>query len=330
MSIIGIVNWGRVGQGILLTFWVLPALAQIETKPVQAMSQKTGEIEEYNVLKTDNSVRQGNYVRYRQAGFNGIAVLESGGYNKGMKEGEWRTFSEERPFNKLVSVGTYQAGLPEGQWFYYQKQYPASGPFTLGSTPLQRGEPTGAGDKSAFSVNVIDTTATLQAQGLYARGVKVGVWTYHNRNRQLIMKVDHFTNQLLYWQQPSGEILTGKAAAESHPLLYAGGKEKLQENVFAALAVVKLGQSGKEGAAEFIFAVDASGHQTGISLVGAAKPSKYEKLILAMLDSLPPTWIPRVTNDKAVAAEYHIRVTTTQRAPDGSNGVTLSLAMLGE
>jgi len=222
--------------------WLLvigSAVAQVETKSVQVLTRTTGEVEEYSVLKADNSVRQGKYVRYRQAGFNGIAILESGIYEKGAKEGEWRIFSQERPFNKLVSVGAYQAGLPEGQWFFYHKQYPARGPYTLGSTPLQRGEPAASGSKPEFSVNINDTTATLQAQGMFARGAKVGVWMYYDHDRKLIQKVDHFTNQLLYWRQPSGEILIGKAAAETHPLLYAGGKEKLQENVFTSLDIIK-------------------------------------------------------------------------------------------
>ena len=165
---------------------------------------------------------------------------------------------------------------------------------------------------------------------MYARGAKVGIWTYYDHNRQLIQKVDHFTNQLLYWRQLSGEVLTGKVATDNHPLLYAGGKEKLQENIVTALDVIKLGQSGKKGTAEFVFAADANGYQTKVGLASAAEPSKYEKLILSMLGELPATWIPQVANGKATAAEYRVRVTTAQRAPDGSNGVTLSVALLGE
>ena len=98
-------KWGWVGHGLLLALCALDALAQVNTKPVQILSKTTREVEEYNVLKTDNNVRQGPYVRYRQAGYNAIAVMESGAYNAGVKEGEWRTFSQEIPNSHSTDPG---------------------------------------------------------------------------------------------------------------------------------------------------------------------------------------------------------------------------------
>ena len=119
---------------VLLQLPIADAWAQVETKPVQVRTFE-GDVEEYSVLANNRKVRQGAYVRYRPATFAGLVVFEAGSYEQGLKEGEWRVFSQDRPWNCLVSKGGYHAGMPEGMWSYYHFKFMRGGPFARGATP---------------------------------------------------------------------------------------------------------------------------------------------------------------------------------------------------
>jgi hypothetical protein len=314
---------------LLLPAW--PVLAQVETKPIQVRTFE-GEVEEYNVLVTDKKVRQGSYVRYRPMTFAGLAVMEAGGYDHGLKEGEWRVFSQERPWNCLLSKGTYHAGVPEGMWAYYHFKLQRGGPFGRGNSQAATATPNGADPKTGYSVSITDTTAALQAQGLYAHGKRVGVWVYFDRQGQVIQKIDHFGNQLLYWRPETGPVVSGVAAA-SHPALYLGGKERLKEEIYHSMDsnFNVLYGAAKSGVVEFVFAVDAAGQRTGVSLATKASPTRYEKLLLAALDRVPATWLPQAAGGQLVAAEYRVRITTRAEASkDGNPVVGMAVEPLGE
>ena len=313
---------------LLLPVW--PAFAQVETKPVQVRTFE-GEVEEYNVLVTDKKVRQGAYVRYRPMTFAGIAIMEAGSYDHGMKEGEWRVFSQDRPWNCLLNKGGYHAGQPEGMWSYYHFKLERGSPFGRGNSLAATATPNGAGPTAGYSVNISDTTAALQAQGLYAQGKRVGVWLYYDRQGQVIQKVDHFGQHLLYWRPESGSVVSGAAAA-THPVLYLGGKERLKEEVYHSLDshFNTIYGVAKSGAVEFRVAVDATGQRTEVALASGASPTRYEKLLLAALERVPATWLPQAAAGEPIAADYRIRITTRAETHEGRPVVGLAVEPLGE
>ena len=314
----------------LLLFEALRANAQLETKPVQVQKQN-GEVEEYSVLLADKNVRQGTYVHYLPNTFAGVAVFEAGSYDYGLKEGEWQIFSQERPWNCLLSKGAYHAGMAEGLWSYYQYKFARGGPFARGGSQAVQATPNGPGPKAGYSVNLVDTAAVLQARGLCTQGVRVGVWVYYDRQGQVVQKVNHFGNQLLYWQPETGAAVSGEAAA-NHPVLYLGGKERLKEEIYHSMDSnfnVLYGMA-KSGTVEFRFSVDATGQRTGVSLVAEASPTRYEKLLLSTLNKVPATWLPQAVAGKPVAAECHVRITTRSEAMGDNPVVGFAVEPLGE
>ncbi|GAA4381711.1 hypothetical protein GCM10023186_21390 [Hymenobacter koreensis] len=288
---------------------------------------KAGMVEEYNVLVGSKDVRQGAYVRYFGSGLGGVRVLESGNYENGLKEGEWQVFSEQPPWNKLVSKGTYRAGQADGWWTYYQLIAPrtAKPAVTIGKDTVQ---------KTGYSVNITDDTAVPQAQGQCALGKRIGIWTYYDRQGQEVQKVNHFTNQLLYWRK-NDTLAISSAAAATHPVLYAGGREQLKAEIYHRLGPEAWSAFiSKKNVSVFVFAVAADGQLTGPLLADNPSPNRYEKVLLSAMSNVPAQWLPAAVNGENQAGEYRVRITTQRevmRTAQGfSEGVRTTVEPLGE
>ncbi|GAB3572619.1 hypothetical protein GCM10027345_04070 [Hymenobacter daeguensis] len=282
--------------------------------------EKAGVVEEYSVLKSDKSVRQGSYIRYRPMGrFRGVAVFETGTFEKGLREGEWRCFSDEYPWNKLLSKGSYHAGLPEGLWQYYHCYW-------IKSHSTTEEPANGRKTKAGYLVSVTDTTAMLQAKGMNYAGVKAGVWVYYDAQSNIIQKVNESTHQLVYWRQGARAPVSGPAAAENHPLLYVGGKYQLRDAIYHHVNAFALLQHYQEGSADFVFSVDAQGRQTRFALAVNVLPNPFEAFILSGLRSLPTAWLPQVVNGQPVAAQYRVRISIQEK----DDNARLSIDMLGD
>lgn len=284
------------------------SFAQNETEPVQTQGNY-GTMEEYSVLKADKTVRQGSYAKYRivRGPRNLVAMLETGNYERGQKEGEWRTFFSS-PYNKLSSKGSYHVGLPEGQWYYYHEPKPSD---------AGRAVPTGKNPKESLSIDLEDTSAVVKAKGLCHLGAKVGLWKYYNERSTLVQAVNESANRLMYWQPTAGPSVSGDAATSNHPLLYVGGKDQLLHDLADVVngkallrnreIVLKKGQTESS---DVVISVDSTGHQTNVALAtNPTAATKYSQFILTeILSRVSPRWVPQVVNGKAVAAEYHIMI----------------------
>ncbi|AII50750.1 toxin-antitoxin system YwqK family antitoxin [Hymenobacter sp. APR13] len=280
-----------------------------------------GSVEEFQVLKADKRIRHGAYARYQQNAFaGGVIIFESGSYEQGKKEGEWLTFSQHRPWNKLISKGTYHAGQPDGWWTYYQ-------PFSSTSTTVAQT----VALKNGVTVNINDTTAVMQAQGQYASGKRVGIWTYYGAQGHVVQKINHFTNQLVYWRKPDGTELIGEAA-QSHPTLYAGGKEQLMAEIHQSIgrSIISVISQGRESISDFVFSIDAAGQLTGVTLAGSTPPTRYEKVLLQALATVPVAWLAPRVNGNLQAGEYRARIITHTKAIGGNRAVQTDILPLGE
>ncbi|WP_201980121.1 toxin-antitoxin system YwqK family antitoxin [Hymenobacter rubidus] len=294
-------------------------LAQRETLSVQTKN-RDGVVEEYGVLNNNKTIRQGPYIRYRPLGrFAGVAVLEAGSYENGLKEGEWRSFSDEYPWNKLLSKGSYYAGLPDGLWQYYHCYW-----------IKRHGEvetvPNGRKTKAGLLVSVVDTSAILQAKGMNYAGVKAGVWVYYDAQHNVIQKINESTHQLVYWRRNAQAPVSGPAVAENHPLLYVGGKYLLGDAIHHHLIAFSQLKRYQTGNAEFVFSVDAAGRQTRLALAVNVRPNAFEDFVLSGLRNLPTTWLPQVVNGQPVAADYRVRVSIQEK----NDNAQLLVDMLGD
>jgi hypothetical protein len=299
------------------------ATAQTLTKPVSVKG--SGFVEEFNVLTTDKSVRHGSYVKYRPANpLSGLIMFAAGSYAQGLKEGEWRTFYDFYPWNKLSSHGSYHAGQEEGLWQYY---HPSAQPASSDLVAL----PKGASVKDGFSVDLDDTTAVLEAKGMYSSGRRIGLWTYYDALGRPIQKVNHSTGQLLYWQQDSSRQFSGAALALNHPLLYVGGKAELRREIFRALRIKVPMSLSQTGSAEFVLSIDQNGHPTQVTPVtpaASAKAVKYQATVGSALQLLTD-WLPQITDGQPVAADYRVKIAFTHFKEANREGVKLDVDLLG-
>ena len=282
----------------LLLLNISSAVAQVQSIPEQIQKYGPREVEEFDVLKTDKKVRHGTYVRYMPQPFIGKVLFETGSYDHGRRQGEWRTYSTDKPWS-IISVGTYNAGEKEGVWTYYHLfvSPPSAARANNSFTPK-------AGD--ALYIN--DTTAIVQAQGLYAQGHRVGVWTYFDWNKQVVQKINHFTNQLLYWRSATEPPANSIASTVDHPLLYAGGKVQLQREIFSAVGPYFALGFDKSMSAEFIYQVDATGKQIAVVPADAASLTRYKKQLLLALAKVPALWVPQVVAGKSEPALYRVKI----------------------
>ena len=115
---------------------------------------------EYFALKSDTSIKHGEYKRY-----NILKDLEeSGYYNHGIKESIWKTYSAGKMVN---SVGIYKNGKKEGLWNYYTNIHRSWKP-------------------------------TQSKTGYYLNDSIDGVWTYYYRSGDIEQKYDHTNDSLVY------------------------------------------------------------------------------------------------------------------------------------
>ncbi|MFD2720536.1 toxin-antitoxin system YwqK family antitoxin [Hymenobacter monticola] len=312
-------KWMGVGLGLLAGLLGARSVsAQEETEKV--LVEKAGIVEEFSVLKADRTIRQGAYIRYRPlGGAAGVAVLEAGSYEHGLKEGEWRSFYEEAPWNKLQSQGSYRAGLPDGLWQYYHCYW-------MRQRNAAELAPNGRKTKAGYLVSVVDSAARLQAKGLNYAGTRAGVWVYYDAAGNAIQKVNEAAHQLVYWRPPTREPVSGPALGANHPLLYLGGRNQLQDAIYHHIEAFSRLQPYSVGSAKFVFSVDSTGHQTHFGLDANVLPNAFETFVLSALSNLPTTWLPQVVNGHAVAAEYRVRLSIKNHQDSGR----LTVEMLGD
>ena len=308
--------------GLVVALLVLhfgTARAQEATEKV--LVKKDGVVEEFSVLKTDKTIRQGAYIRYRPLGGRaGVAVLEAGNYEHGLKEGEWRSFYEEYPWNMLHSKGTYHAGLPDGLWQYYHC-------FWLRRPGEVLVVANGRKTKAGLLVSLDDTTVVLQAKGMNHNGVRVGVWSYYAGQNAVIQQINQANGQLVYWRPGEQAPLSGPALAATHPVVYVGGKTLLVETLHHGLDINSLQDSQLAGSAEFVFQVDSAGQQMHVDLRPHVLPNQYEAFMLSNLNRLSTHWLPQMVAGHPVAATYPVRITVVHKDSDNTS---LQIEALGE
>lgn len=154
---------------------------------------------EYFALKSDTSIKHGEYKRYDIL----KDLEESGYYNHGIKDSIWKTYSAGKMVN---SVGKYKNGKKEGAWNYY--------------TNIPGGwKPTPSKSGNYLNDTIVDT------------------WTYYYRDGEIEQRYDHTRDSLVYHskdadkknfliKESGGEIVR---ELDRSPLL-VGGNIVMKEN----------------------------------------------------------------------------------------------------
>ena len=107
----------------LLSLYFLFSIASLsytqDVKKVVHVGKNSQISEEYFVLKSDKSIKHGNYVKYLIR----LAVekyfQEFGSYDHNTKSGVWFYFNPIHPRNPISIMGEFNGGQRTGQWVYF-------------------------------------------------------------------------------------------------------------------------------------------------------------------------------------------------------------------
>jgi len=257
--------------------------------------------EEYYVLKTDASIKEGTYVRYR-SGRTGPVVLETGNYKNGDKVGLWETYYDpNRSYqtNIIKEKGHYANGKRNGLWMFFHVDTVAAK--TKTDTFGKKNKP------DSVNIYIDHGAATLRLTGMYINDKKVGEWTSFDTKGKVIQKYDFSKGTLSdkslgdsinYNTNRVAIFLGGRAQLEAH--LY---NELRKSSVFDDLPTSR----PDSVAAQATFIIVESGNIKNILLSESTAPKRYNGELLRLISTTEGFWIPAVKNAKK--AEYVARMT---------------------
>ena len=148
-------------------------------------------VEEYNVLKEDKEVKQGQYVKFNKDVLDRKIPVEFGFFEKGKRAGEWYFFY---PNGALESFGNYKDSEKYGLWKEYYKPPISAGESWTSYFDIQNDL---KADKNG-TVIVEKKDKLISAMGVYVSNKKLGTWNYYDRIGNLIHKYDNSSDTLLF------------------------------------------------------------------------------------------------------------------------------------
>lgn len=197
-----------------------------------------GVFEEFQVLKENEKVKHGSYVKYFSLAGK-MAILENGYFRNNKKHGMWeyynQTYDDTRATlnglvvptytiddsrsNKLISKGNYQEGKRHGIWFYYY----------LDSIPsvLVRSDARAEGASSGQTFEIIQPELQAYLIGQFHKDQRVGSWVSFSPAGEVLQSYDYLNHNLIKDTIAYPELVN---LASNHKPLFLGG-----ENIFKLL-----------------------------------------------------------------------------------------------
>ena len=191
----------KSGSLLLCLFLITSLSHSQDLKLVKKVNDYKTLYEEYFVLKSDKSVKQGQYLKfYEPFMLEGTSFIqEFGRYDHNRKSGVWFSFTISNPLNPLHSIGEYADGEKIGPWYYFYTPVvkDTSIFYYLGDKKLT--QVTGPVRKDKEYTVTIDTTGIrLAASGNFKNDKKVGKWSYYSTDGRLIKEYDFTENKVIY------------------------------------------------------------------------------------------------------------------------------------
>jgi antitoxin component YwqK of YwqJK toxin-antitoxin module len=186
----------RILFSIYIIFFFSPFGYTQDIKKVIKKEKDSEITEEFFVLKSDKSIKNGNYVKYCTK----IAVQkylqELGNYDYNKKSGSWLTFSSFHPLNPLTLIGEYSAGLKTGEWsfLHIDEMRDTTALFQLG---FERQNVLSSSNKE-LQVSIDTTGLKVAVYGTYDKDKKTGLWKYYSKQGKLIKAYDFSNNKEIY------------------------------------------------------------------------------------------------------------------------------------
>lgn len=286
------------GLAILYILTITIAASGQETKQVKKDNGNFGDLEIYNVLKSDKNVKHGpyeKYFKYSNPLTQGKLLTERGQYDNNKKTGTWTFYWGE---NDMTSKGSYDNDLRTGNWEYYK-----NGVVTEKGVYIN--------DKRDGFWTYFEKEKGIIERGYYKDGNKVDKWTYHYYNIP-VQTYDHSLDSVLQFYDDKAEseaIIDSNnkivKAVLSRPPQYVGHKRQLQTDM-ARLTKYPLEarRMGLEGEVVVSFLVNENGTTSEFSLLRDIGGNCGNAVIDAYKTNTTK-WIPGTYNGRKVKVKFY-------------------------
>lgn len=167
-----------------------------ELKRITKSNHQFGEI--YYVLKSDRSIRHGQYLKYFESMNVYDKAIESfGSYNNNKRTGTWIFCDAESTSNPLISYGEYKDDKKNGSWvFFYEPESKINNLINLSVQNKHTKVILPTKDNEQFKITLDTTGLKTAATGEYTDDKKSGIWSYYYKNGSLACKYDFSTNSM--------------------------------------------------------------------------------------------------------------------------------------
>lgn len=186
-------------RSIICIYFLAFFSTYVSSQDIRKVIQKSNNspiIKEYFVLKSDKSIKNGNYVKYSERLVIEKYFQEFGSFDHNKKSGVWFYFNSIHPQNPLSIAGVYEDDQKTGQWVYfYPPEIKNSNVLNLlGVNKITNIIST----KKDIQITIDTTGLKLAAIGNYDKNKKTGEWNYYSSDGKLIKTFDFSSNKLIY------------------------------------------------------------------------------------------------------------------------------------
>lgn len=171
-----------------------------------------------------------------------------------------------------------------------------------------------------FKDNLKDSTWTvyhlrstvIKERGHYSKDIKIGEWSYYDRDGQEIQVYDHTRGEIVRFKPDDPikkYVIITDAGTDSvlleRPPMYVGGKIASDETFRKAKFRYppEAMDAGIQGTVVISFFIDREGKASG-HMVHTGLSKHCDEEALRVVKAIPDNWIPALYNGEAVASEY--------------------------
>lgn len=274
-----------------------------ETIQIKKNSGKFGDLEIYNVLKSDKKVKHGQYEKYLKYFTadmtKGKILTERGQFNNGKKTGIWTFYWSE---DIITAKGSYENDLRTGNWEYFKN-----------SEVIEKGNY--LNDKRDGLWIYFEKQKGIIEKGNYKDGNKVGRWTYHYSNIP-VQIYDHTVDSLIQFYDDKTEweavIDSSNKVVKvmlSRPPQYVGYKRQLHNDMSVLTKYPdEARRMGIDGKVVVTFMVNENGTTSNFSIIQDNDNNFGGNCGKAVIDAFKANtvkWKPGIYNGKKVKVKLY-------------------------
>jgi hypothetical protein len=296
MNKINVMKW--ISGAFILT--TIASYAQ-ETKFVPKKGREFNE--EYFVLVTDKSIKDGTYVKYIN-GYDGIEVLESGSYKRGEKEGVWEyyykvsssIFDKVNRNNSLKMRGQYVNDRKNGVWGSFYLDTIANSVSAKKFGKKQRPD--------SLSINIEQKDLRPRWIGQYLNDKRVGEWIGFDFDGNIEQRYNFTRSQLIF----DSSIEDSLSYNKDRPALFIGGSYYFADYLFFEFDFASAAKEIRKDSSSVViqFSVETNLKVGDIKLVQSNAPASMEKEGLRLVELFDDNWLPALQDSHPVKSTYKL------------------------